>query len=231
MSNEISDSISSFKITPEEPAMSVIVPELTQDEFMNKSIQILNEGVQNHYSKKYVTDQLFDLSKQNPNTATALDFPTDHVSIKQNVVAPWYGDRASTGPDPKSVAPVTTVVFDRSDKTIALYSGNTCEADQPPPEFPAGNNVTKDSNGPWPKGEYPFYKYKAHPESGPNDGYGSHGIFIFEVPGRTGMGVHSGRANKGGPAHPTLGCVRTTDEGTEALTHATDSLQTIQVLD
>lgn len=34
---------------------------------------------------------------------------------------------------------------------------------------------------------------------------------IFNVPGRTGMGLHSGRANSGAQNHPTLGCIRTTD--------------------
>lgn len=48
-----------------------------------------------------------------------------------------------------------------------------------------------------------------------NGPYGSHGIIRFEVPGHPGIGVHSGRAtarNVPGPAHPTMGCIRTSDE-------------------
>lgn len=45
--------------------------------------------------------------------------------------------------------------------------------------------------------------------------YGLNGIIRFNVPGHPGIGVHSGRANGRhlpGPAHPTMGCIRTTDE-------------------
>jgi hypothetical protein len=45
--------------------------------------------------------------------------------------------------------------------------------------------------------------------------YGLHGIIRFDVPGHPGIGVHSGRANARhlpGPAHPTMGCIRTSDE-------------------
>ena len=45
----------------------------------------------------------------------------------------------------------------------------------------------------------------------------SYGNFIFDVPGRTGMGVHSGRANDGGVNHPTNGCIRTKDQATSTI--------------
>jgi hypothetical protein len=48
-----------------------------------------------------------------------------------------------------------------------------------------------------------------------NGPYGLHGIIRFSVTGHPGIGVHSGRANAKrlpGPAHPTMGCIRTTDE-------------------
>lgn len=92
--------------------------------------------------------------------------------------------------------------------------------------FPAYNTTTTSSNGPWPNGSYDYSHYNPHHESGPNGPYGSHGIFVFSVPGRTGMGVHSGRANRGGPAHATLGCIRTTDMAIEFL----NSLQDIDPL-
>lgn len=48
-----------------------------------------------------------------------------------------------------------------------------------------------------------------------NGPYGLHGIIRFNVAGHPGIGLHSGRANAKrlpGPAHPTMGCIRTTDE-------------------
>lgn len=45
-----------------------------------------------------------------------------------------------------------------------------------------------------------------------NGSYGSYGIIRFNVPGHSGIGLHSGRANGRGAQHPTFGCIRTTDE-------------------
>jgi hypothetical protein len=64
--------------------------------------------------------------------------------------------------------------------------------------------------------------------------YGLHGIVRFSVPGHAGIGVHSGRANARrapGPAHVTMGCIRTTDEAMEVIarTMRTDQLRTIEV--
>jgi len=75
-------------------------------------------------------------------------------------------------------------------------------------ECKAANNVTSASKGPWPMGFFPYGYYKPHPESSSTGPYGSHGIAIFDVPGRPGIGVHSGRK---GPESKTEGCVRTTD--------------------
>jgi hypothetical protein len=52
--------------------------------------------------------------------------------------------------------------------------------------------------------------------------FGRFGIFRlqpFSLNGVThsGVGVHSGRSNKGGADHPTHGCIRTTDDVMEAL--------------
>lgn len=64
---------------------------------------------------------------------------------------------------------------------------------------------------------------------------GSYGIIRFNVPGHPGIGVHSGRANARhlpGPAHPTMGCIRTTDEAMKTLKgHITNHpLSTIEIL-
>jgi len=68
----------------------------------------------------------------------------------------------------------------------------------------------------------------------PNGPYGSYGIIRFNVPGHPGIGVHSGRANSRhlpGPPHPTMGCIRTTDEAMKELKeHMSEhSLSTIEV--
>jgi len=100
------------------------------------------------------------------------------------------------------------LVFSRLSHCLELYSnqGNSLGW------WEAYNNVAGTAVGVWPNGFYGFLYWKDHPESGINDGYGTKGIYIFHVPGRTGMGVHAGRKNSGGPKHVTMGCIRTTEE-------------------
>jgi RHS repeat-associated protein len=105
------------------------------------------------------------------------------------------------------------LTFNRDTGTISLYRSDGSKVG----EWPANNNITTYADGDWPEGTYRYSYYSPHPESGMNGSYGNHGNFIFDVPGRTGMGVHAGRANLAGPDQPTLGCIRTTDEGTNAI--------------
>jgi RHS repeat-associated protein len=105
--------------------------------------------------------------------------------------------------------------FDDDSNTLYVYPG-TAETQGPPQAFQANNNVVKGKD-PWPSGTYSFSYYKSHPESGVNGSYGSNGNFVFNVPGRSGMGVHSGQANQGGPDHVTNGCIRTTDAATQEI--------------
>jgi RHS repeat-associated protein len=95
--------------------------------------------------------------------------------------------------------------------------------------FPAGNNTTANSNGPWPSGTFEFAYYVPHLESEADGPFGSFGNFVFNVPNRSGMGVHSGRR---GPHSLTLGCIRTTNEGTEYILnfHQEDPLTHIAVI-
>ncbi len=103
----------------------------------------------------------------------------------------------------------------------------------------AANNVNSRSKGIWPNGEYGFDYYVEHPGDTPNSAYGSHGIFIFNVPNREGMGVHSGRdgvpdgLGRSGFRHCTMGCIRTTDDATAQLLriHAIDPILSITVSD
>jgi RHS repeat-associated protein len=120
----------------------------------------------------------------------------------------------------------SSLVFNRANGTLTLLDKNgnvviVCDA---------GNNTTKHSNGPWPNGTYPYSGHNNHPAD-PNGPYGSHGIFIFNMPGRSGMGVHSGRQNSGGPNHPTLGCVRTTDNCMQQISNfvGSDPLKNITI--
>jgi RHS repeat-associated protein len=109
------------------------------------------------------------------------------------------------------------IVFirDRGVGRIYVFSGG--ESGREPPkllfDFPAGNIPDSTSKGEWPVGTFPFLKHVPHPKSGPNDSFGSYDAFMFYVKGRREMELHSGRANQGGPYHPTMGCIRTTDEG------------------
>ncbi|GBQ89826.1 hypothetical protein AA23498_0722 [Acetobacter nitrogenifigens DSM 23921 = NBRC 105050] len=86
-------------------------------------------------------------------------------------------------------------------------------------------------------GTYSFLDTRsAHPHPGDNINgpYGSYGIFRFNYPKHQGVGVHSGRANAArypGVIHPTLGCVRTSDDAMAIIvkTAKTDPLTTITV--
>src|SRR5208283_3469176 len=78
-----------------------------------------------------------------------------------------------------------------------------------------------------------------HPGSGSDSAYGSNGNFVFDVSGRPGMGVHSGRvdstdlAGRTGPQYATNGCIRTTDDATAQIQSQIDSgdpLETISVI-
>jgi len=74
----------------------------------------------------------------------------------------------------------------------------------------------------WPEGTWQWSHWAPHPEDNANTSFGSYGNFVFWVPGRTGLGVHSGRANTiAGTAFQTEGCIRTTDDATLdiSLTH------------
>ena len=128
---------------------------------------------------------------------------------------------------------MSTLQFDRGPEKLSLImqDGSTLA------RFDAANNVDSRSKGIWPDGQYQFSFYNAHPGDLPNSAYGSHGIFIFDVPNREGMGVHSGREGvpdgfgKAGFEHCTMGCIRTTDEAMAQLlrTHAVDPITSITV--
>lgn len=108
----------------------------------------------------------------------------------------------------------TSLAFSRDAGTVTATNQNGTVIGV----YDAGNFVTRSSNGVWPDGTYSPSHYNAHPDSGATGPYGSHGIIVFNVPGRSGMGLHSGRK---GPNSPTLGCVRTTDDTMQYLVDRT----------
>lgn len=125
--------------------------------------------------------------------------------------------------------------FSRAGSKIRLLSGDNALIGV----WDAANNVDSRSKGIWPNGMYRFEYHIDHPGDDPESAYGSNGIFIFDVPQREGMGVHSGRENvpdglgRSGFRHCTMGCIRTTDAATAQLvrTHAIDPIVSISVGD
>jgi RHS repeat-associated protein len=117
---------------------------------------------------------------------------------------PYVKNNPLIGVDPWGLS---SLVFDRATGTLAAFDKDNfflfaC---------PAGNRTIRNSTGPWPHGNYQFGYHKNHPAD-PNGPFGLYGIYVFKVPGNPGMGVHSGRANRGGPQARTKGCIRTNDD-------------------
>lgn len=89
--------------------------------------------------------------------------------------------------------------------------------------FPAGNNTTSTSRGPWAPGTYTYGYSTTHKDDAPGSSYGSNGNAVFNVPGCVGCGVHSGREYKAdrrggsGIQHVTEGCIRTTNDATKLI--------------
>jgi hypothetical protein len=133
----------------------------------------------------------------------------------------YTGNNPVNGIDPWGLS---TLTYDRQAGTLTLHTAGGTQVAQ----FPAGNNTVSNSKGPWPAGTFSYSHYMPHPESGPTGSFGSYGNFVFNVPGRPGMGVHSGGQ---GPQSKTLGCIRTMDEGTRAIgeLHFLDPLKSITV--
>jgi RHS repeat-associated protein len=123
---------------------------------------------------------------------------------------------------------LSSITYDGATHSITLIDGSGSAIGS----YPANNNTTRTSGGPWPNGTFPYLYSNPHPESDANGPYGSHGIFVFQVPGRTGMGLHSGRQNSGAQNHQTLGCIRTTDDTMNFLRNfvANDPLTSMTVI-
>jgi hypothetical protein len=113
---------------------------------------------------------------------------------------------------------VSKLVFDGSRHRITLYSNGQVLG-----TWTAYNNVDRHAtishvrNGTYTVLDKTAPRSHAANANGP---YGLHGIVRFNVPGHPGIGVHSGRAlakRMPGPQHPTMGCIRTTDEAMDLI--------------
>lgn len=126
-----------------------------------------------------------------------------------------YSDPLGTDPwGPTGGKATTNVTFDRAAGTVTYTNQNGTVVGS----YPAGNRTA--NNNPWPAGTYSFQYWRDHPEK--TTSYGENGNFVFDVPGHTGMGIHSGR---NGPESRTMGCIRTTDDATEDLHKRTGGRQ------
>jgi hypothetical protein len=116
----------------------------------------------------------------------------------------------------------SSLVFDRSESKVYFYSKDKKLIGT----FPATNIPDSKSNGKWTNGNYKYSWHNPHKRDSEKDSFGKNGNFIFETPNligkndgkvRTGMGIHSGRADGKGWKHPTKGCVRITLECTSKI--------------
>ena len=121
-------------------------------------------------------------------------------------------DDPVNGIDPEGLS---YLVYDSSQGQLILMGDDMLEVGR----WEAANNPDT-GLAPYPAGSFRFSWWNPHPESGVNDKFGSYGNFIFDVPGREGMGVHSGRADSGGIEHGTKGCIRTIDDATRVIRDA-----------
>ena len=130
--------------------------------------------------------------------------------VRSGVAKTYEKEVKRAAQDHLSIDMDTSIVYDGMAHTLS-FGGET---------YSAYNNVQSKANGPYPNGTYGFSHivYK-HEETTFNQRiFGSVANVVFHVPGRSGMGIHSGREHdtdkmgKSGMEHCTDGCIRTTDE-------------------
>ncbi len=128
---------------------------------------------------------------------------------------------------------MSTLKFDGSTHQITLIDRNGRTVDT----WAAYNNVDSHAtlrhiqNGTFQAQDRVAPRPHAASANGP---YGLHGIIRFNVPGHPGIGLHSGRASARhlpGPQHPTMGCIRTSDEAMSAIIDVMrqDHLTTVEI--
>jgi RHS repeat-associated protein len=119
----------------------------------------------------------------------------------------------------------SSLIFNPSTGTLTVLNS----AGQIVGVFPAGNNAQRGSRGPWDEGAYNYSYHTTHPDDAADSAFGTYGNWVFDVPGCTGCGVHSGRANstdkagRSGVNYATNGCIRTTDGATGTIRTLTNN--------
>jgi RHS repeat-associated protein len=114
---------------------------------------------------------------------------------------------------------LSSVEYNDDTSTITLYSGDNFDGTVIA-QGVAYNHPAPGSNGAFPEGVYPADSWHTYNAGDSDSGFGPYGNLVFTVPGRSGMSVHSGRANHtggpcncwSGPSYYTEGCIRTTDD-------------------
>jgi len=110
------------------------------------------------------------------------------------------------------------LLCNRPSKSLQLFAGSRIgDSSVPLGSWSAHNDTASTSNGAWQDATFRWTGYNPHtdqPGFGPScfrTAYGCQGIHVFNVPNRTGMGVHSGRVNyvafPEGVGGKTLGCI------------------------
>ena len=113
----------------------------------------------------------------------------------------------------------SSVDYNNDTATITLYSGDNFDG-AILAQAVAYNHPAPDANGGFPIGIWPANSWHTYNAGGQDSKFGPYGNLVFNVPGRTGMSIHSGRKNHlggpyhnwSGPAYYTEGCIRTTDD-------------------
>jgi hypothetical protein len=133
---------------------------------------------------------------------------------------------------------MSKLVYDHLARTLTLFDRDGAKIGV----WQAGNHVDSSVGRPrLPTGDYRFQGHNRHGAGGGDTSsgkFGPMGIFVlrdFTYLGKkhSGVGVHSGRENTGGPEHATMLCVRTTDVAMSMihLTAMQDPLETLTVQD
>ena len=94
-----------IKTAPLDLASNMCEAKPNQDQFMKEAFSILDEGIKNHYSKEYVTDQIFELGQKCPELILENPDFKDYSSIKQTVKN-YYEQHGNNGKKSRTKAKV-----------------------------------------------------------------------------------------------------------------------------
>jgi hypothetical protein len=140
-------------------------------------------------------------------------------------LAVWRVAGSNLAIDPQERGPpMSTLVFDGLAHTLTLFNSQNRQVGQ----WHANNVVDHRATMRFvPNGSHAIIdQTRPHTHGDDSDtlngAYGRFGIIRMEEftannQSHTGVGIHSGRANRGGADHATMGCIRTTDEAMEAI--------------